>query len=166
MCIRNLEGVHQFVMMAYHTQIKLRSQLCDNISVAASTQLPGNSVANMEYIQNSTAGPEDLSRSILMTVSINLFLYTHPGSTHRSYRCIVQQNTIQALPCGSTLTKPNVEDDKAQGPCTEEMEIKVDPMLFLQCSTEQYESDSSEVLDNEEEIKDTNSEEPLALKKK
>lgn len=48
----------------------------------------------------------------------------------------------------------------------EEMEVKVDPMLFLQCGMEQSASDPSDSSDNEEEIIRTYPPEPLPLTKK
>jgi len=48
----------------------------------------------------------------------------------------------------------------------EEMEVKVDPMLFLQCGMEQSTSEASDSSDNEEEITRTRTPEPLPLTNK
>lgn len=48
----------------------------------------------------------------------------------------------------------------------EEMEVKVDPMLFLQCGMEQSASETSDFSDNEEKVIRTDSPEPLPLTKK
>lgn len=48
----------------------------------------------------------------------------------------------------------------------EEMEVKVDPMLFLQYGMDQSESESSEGSDIEEKVSRVNSPEPLPLTNK
>jgi len=48
----------------------------------------------------------------------------------------------------------------------EEMEVKVDPMLFLQCGMEQSTSEASDSSDNEEDITRTRTPEPLPLTNK
>lgn len=48
----------------------------------------------------------------------------------------------------------------------EEMEVKVDPMLFLQYGMEQSTSEASDSSDNEEEITRTHMLEPLPLTNK
>lgn len=46
------------------------------------------------------------------------------------------------------------------------MEVKVDPMLFLQCGMDQSAPESSDSSDSEEEITRPYSPEPLSLMKK
>lgn len=50
-------------------------------------------------------------------------------------------------------------------PNTEEMEVKVDPMLFLQCGLEEHSSEISEISDNEYDEQDLKMSptEPLSL---
>lgn len=48
----------------------------------------------------------------------------------------------------------------------EEMEVKVDPMLFLQCGMEQSASETSEESDSEEKITRVDTPEPLPLTNK
>lgn len=48
----------------------------------------------------------------------------------------------------------------------EEMEVKLDPMLFLQCDMDQSTSESSDSSDTEEEITRKHLPEPLSLTKK
>lgn len=60
----------------------------------------------------------------------------------------------------------NLQEDKRHTPSMEEMEVKVDPMLFLQCGMEQSASEASDSSDNEEEITRTHSPGPLPLTKK
>lgn len=58
------------------------------------------------------------------------------------------------------------QDDQCPTPSMEKMEVKVDPMLFLQCGMEQSASESSEPSDIEEEESRVNSPEPLPLTNK
>lgn len=60
----------------------------------------------------------------------------------------------------------NPQEDKRHTPSMEEMEVKVDPMLFLQCGMEQSESETSDCSDNEEEVIRARSPEPLPLTRK
>lgn len=63
------------------------------------------------------------------------------------------------------MSEANSQEDKRHTPSMEEMEVKVDPMLFLQCGMEQSESEAFDSSDNEEEIR-TNSSKPLPLTNK
>jgi len=60
----------------------------------------------------------------------------------------------------------NTQEDKRCTPNMEEMEVKVDPMLFLQCGMEQSTSEASDSSDNEEEITRIHMLEPLPLTNK
>lgn len=64
------------------------------------------------------------------------------------------------------LSELNFQEDKRHTPSMEEMEVKVDPMLFLQCGMEQSASEASDSSDNDEEITGTYSPEPLPLTNK
>lgn len=73
-CIKRLEGVHRFAMMAYCTQERLRLQLYENLNNI-------NSVQNMEEqslkdTQETTKKVEDrgLLHSILTKVYISIYI--------------------------------------------------------------------------------------------
>lgn len=75
------------------------------------------------------------------------------------------QGTIEILTEDEPQGPPesNSQEDKCHTPSTEEMEVKVDPMLFLQCGMEQSASEASDSSDNEEEIIKTHSLDSLYL---
>lgn len=79
--------------------------------------------------------------------------------------CFNLQGAIEILtedePVGSL--ELNLQEDKRHTPSMEEMEVKVDPMLFLQCGMEESASDASDSSGNEEEITRTHSPGPLPL---
>ena len=64
-------------------------------------------------------------------------------------------------PPSETLT----QDDRQCTPSMEEMEVKVDPMLFLQCGLEEQSSEISDISDNEyeEKMPKMSPTEPLSL---
>lgn len=67
-CIRRLEGVHRFAMMAYRTQEKLRSQLYGNIDNTNPVQ--DDEMQNIKDMQDTAKKTEDrgLLHSILTKV--------------------------------------------------------------------------------------------------
>ncbi|KAL0108629.1 hypothetical protein PUN28_015233 [Cardiocondyla obscurior] len=141
-CIKRLEGVHRFAMMAYRTQEKLRSLLYDNIDNT-------NPVQDDIKIQNikdpaKKAENRGLLHSILTKGAIEILTEDEPMGPQES----------------------NSQEDKRCTPSMEEMEVKVDPMLFLQCGMEQSGSEASDSSDNEEEITRTHTPEPLSLTNK
>lgn len=58
------------------------------------------------------------------------------------------------------------QEDSQHTQSMEEMEVKVDPMLFLQCALEEPESDVSDASDNEEKVSRTSSPESLSVERK
>lgn len=69
-CIKRLEGVHRFAMMAYRTQEKLRSQLYGNIDNTNPVQ--DDEMQNIKDIQDTAKKTEDrgLLHSILTKVHV------------------------------------------------------------------------------------------------
>lgn len=57
-------------------------------------------------------------------------------------------------------------EEKSHAPSTEEMEVKVDPMLFLQYGMDHSSSETSEMSDLEEKVTRINSPEPIPLTNK
>ncbi|GAB1866082.1 Serendipity locus protein H-1 [Camponotus japonicus] len=140
-CIKRLEGVHRFAMMAYRTQEKLRSQLYNNIDNTNSVQ--DDDVQDIKDIAKKTED-RGLLHSILTKGVIEILTEDEPLGPSE----LISQ------------------EDKRHTPSMEEMEVKVDPMLFLQCGMEQSASEASDSSDNEEEITGTHSPEPLPLTNK
>ncbi|XP_043255841.1 zinc finger protein 358-like [Colletes gigas] len=143
-CIKRLENIHRFAMMAYRTQEKLRLQLynnADNISAAQDVELE-----SIKDAQDATKKMED--RGLLHT--------------------ILTKGAIEILAEGEPLGPSELmsQEDKCPTPSMEEMEVKVDPMLFLQCGMEQSASESSEESDTEEKITRVDTPEPLPLTNK
>ncbi|XP_076640166.1 uncharacterized protein LOC143351941 isoform X3 [Colletes latitarsis] len=143
-CIKRLENIHRFAMMAYRTQEKLRLQLynnADNISAAQDVELE-----SIKDVQDATKKMED--RGLLHT--------------------ILTKGAIEILAEGEPLGPSELmsQEDKCPTPSMEEMEVKVDPMLFLQCGMEQSASESSEESDTEEKITRVDTPEPLPLTNK
>ncbi|KYM79039.1 Serendipity locus protein H-1 [Atta colombica] len=143
-CIKRLEGVHRFAMMAYRTQEKLRSQLYGNIDNTNSVQ--EDEIHNIKDMQDTVKKAEDrgLLHSILTKGAIEILTEDEPLGSQES----------------------NFQEVKHCTPNMEEMEVKVDPMLFLQCGMEQSTSEASDSSDNEEEITRTRTPEPLPLTNK
>ncbi|XP_011647688.1 zinc finger protein 177-like isoform X1 [Pogonomyrmex barbatus] len=143
-CIKRLEGVHRFAMMAYRTQEKLRLQLYGNID--NTNPIQDVEMQNIKGMQDTTKKTEDrgLLHSILTKGAIEILTEDEPLGPSES----------------------NSQEDKHCTPSMEEMEVKVDPMLFLQCGMEQSASEVSDSSDNEEEITRTHTPEPLSLTNK
>ncbi|XP_028049361.1 zinc finger protein 891 isoform X2 [Monomorium pharaonis] len=143
-CVKRLEGVHRFAMMAYRTQEKLRSQLYGNIDNTNPVQ--DDEIQSIKDIQDIGKKTEDrgLLHSILTKGAIEILTEDEPLGPSES----------------------NSQEDKRCTPSMEEMEVKVDPMLFLQCGMEQSASEASDSSDNEEEITRTHTPEPLPLTNK
>ncbi|XP_046833986.1 zinc finger protein 708-like isoform X2 [Vespa crabro] len=145
-CIKRLEGVHRFAMMAYCTQERLRLQLYENLDNI-------NSVQDMEEqslkdTQETTKKVEDrgLLHSILTKGAIEIL--------------------AEGEPLGPSELSHLSEEEKSHTPSMEEMEVKVDPMLFLQCCMEQSASDISDTSDLEESAIRTHSPELSSLTNK
>lgn len=89
-----------------------------------------------------------------------------------TYLCIIYYYILQGVIEILTEDEPlgpsevNSQEDKRHTPSMEEMEVKVDPMLFLQCGMEQSASEASDSSDNEEEVTGSHSPEPLPLTNK
>lgn len=75
-CIKRLEGVHRFAMMAYRTQERLRLQLYENLGNINSVQ--DMEEQNLKDTQESTKKVEDrgLLHSILTKVYISIYIAT------------------------------------------------------------------------------------------
>ncbi|XP_020277581.1 zinc finger and BTB domain-containing protein 17-like isoform X2 [Pseudomyrmex gracilis] len=140
-CVRRLEGVHRFAMMAYRTQERLKLQLFSNVDNTNS--VPDEEMQIIKNAQNTVKKIEDrgLLHSILTKGTIEILTEDEPQGPPES----------------------NSQEDKCHTPSTEEMEVKVDPMLFLQCAMEQSASEASDSSDNEEEIIKTHSLDSLYL---
>ncbi|XP_048265563.1 zinc finger protein 90-like isoform X3 [Bombus affinis] len=141
-CIKRLESIHRFAMMAYRTQEKLKSQLYSN---SDDTNIQDVERESVKDVQN-TRRIED--RGLLHT--------------------ILTKGAIEILAEGEPLGPSELmsQEDKCHTPSMEEMEVKVDPMLFLQYGMENSASETSEASDTEEIITKTNSPEPLPLTNK
>ncbi|XP_012230056.1 zinc finger protein weckle-like isoform X2 [Linepithema humile] len=140
-CIKRLEGVHRFAMMAYRAQEKLRLQPYVNIDNTNSVQ--DDEMQSIKDTQEIAKKTEDrgLLHSILTKGAIEILTDDEPLGPAES----------------------NSQEDKRHTPSMEEMEVKVDPMLFLQCGMEQSASEASDFSDNEEDVIKTHSPEPLPL---
>ncbi|XP_060818560.1 zinc finger protein 62 homolog isoform X3 [Bombus pascuorum] len=81
---------------------------------------------------------------------------------------ILTKGAIEILAEGEPLGPSELmsQEHKCHTPSMEEMEVKVDPMLFLQYGMENSASETSEASDTEEIITKTNSPEPLPLTNK
>ncbi|KAK2581350.1 hypothetical protein KPH14_008117 [Odynerus spinipes] len=136
-CIKRLEGVHRFAMMAYRTQERLRLQLYEHLDNVNSVQ--DTEEQNLKDMQDSTKKAEDrgLLHSILTKGAIEIL--------------------AEGEPLGPSELPHISEEEKRHTPCMEEMEVKVDPMLFLQCGMEQSASDLSDSSDLEETATRTHS---------
>ncbi|XP_019700693.1 zinc finger protein 493 isoform X2 [Harpegnathos saltator] len=143
-CIKRLEGIHRFAMMAYRTQEKLRSQFYDNVDNTNPVQ--DEEIQSIKDMQDIPRRIEDrgLLHSILTKGAIEILTEDEPLGP----------------------SELNSQEEKRHTPSMEEMEVKVDPMLFLQCGMEHSASETSDSSDNEEEIIRTHSPEPLSLTKK
>ncbi|XP_015587171.1 zinc finger protein 606 isoform X2 [Cephus cinctus] len=140
-CIKRLEGVHRFAMMAYRTQEKLRLQFYGVFdSVNSSQDIDSEKIKD---IQDATKRMEDrgLLHSILTKGAIEILAEGEP------------------LGPSTLLT----QDESQHTPSMEEMEVKVDPMLFLQCGLEQSSSEMSDMSDSEEKVDRVPSPEPMSL---
>lgn len=75
------------------------------------------------------------------------------------------QGTVEILTDDEPQGPPdsNSQENKCNAQSMEEMEVKVDPMLFLQCGMEQSASEASDSSDNEKEIIKTRSPDSLYL---
>lgn len=81
---------------------------------------------------------------------------------------IILQGAIEILAEGEPLGPSELlsQEDKCHTPSMEEMEVKVDPMIFLQCGMEHSASETSEDSDIEENSTRINTSEPLSLTNK
>lgn len=143
-CIKRLEGVHRFAMMAYRTQEKLRSQLYGNIDNTNPVQ--DDEIQNIKHMQDATVKKTE-DRGLL-----------HSILTKGAIEILTEDEPLGPL-------ESNSQEDKRCTPSMEEMEVKVDPMLFLQCGMEQSTSEASDSSD-EEEITRTHTPEPISLTNK
>lgn len=143
-CVKRLENIHRFAMMAYRTQEKLKLQLYNNTD--NTDTIEDVELESIKDVQDTTKKTED--RGLLHT--------------------ILTKGAIEILAEGEPLGPSELieQDDQCPTPSMEEMEVKVDPMLFLQCGMEQSASESSEPSDIEEEESRVNSPEPLPLTNK
>lgn len=78
-CIKRLEGVHRFAMMAYRTQEKLRSQFYGNIDNTNSIQ--DDEMPNIKDTQKKTED-QSLLHSILTKVHANVCLLPRVSSLY------------------------------------------------------------------------------------
>ncbi|XP_017891888.1 zinc finger protein 177-like [Ceratina calcarata] len=142
-CIKRLEGIHRFAMMAYRTQEKLKSQFYSN---NVNTDSQDAETEDVKTVQEATKRIED--RGLLHT--------------------ILTKGAIEILAEGEPLGPSEFisQKDKCHTPNTEEMEVKVDPMLFLQYGMEHSTSETSDASDTEEKISRIDSLEPLPLTNK
>lgn len=96
-CIKRLEGVHRFAMMAYRTQEKLRSQLYGNIDNTNPVQ--DEEIQNIKDTQDITKKVEErgLLHSILTKVCVMLFYFSVNNfkiCTHTYIVCKIKIFTI------------------------------------------------------------------------
>ncbi|XP_031847762.2 uncharacterized protein LOC116433631 isoform X1 [Nomia melanderi] len=143
-CVKRLESIHRFAMMAYRTQEKLKLQLYNSTENTNVIQDVG--LESSKDMQDGTKKVED--RGLLHT--------------------ILTKGAIEILAEGEPLGPSELilQEDKCPTPSMEEMEVKVDPMLFLQYGMEESESETSEVSDTEDKITRVDSPEPLSLTNK
>lgn len=170
-CIKRLEGVHRFAMMAYRAQEKLKLQLYANIDNTHSVQ--DDEIQSIKDTHDTAKKTEDrgLLHSILTKVRLMrkvryMTVYTHIFMHNMQLIIVcILQGAIEILTDDEPLGPPesNPQEDKRCTPSMEEMEVKVDPMLFLQCGMEQSASEASDSSDNEEEVVKAHSPEPLPL---
>ncbi|KAG7199345.1 hypothetical protein KM043_018191 [Ampulex compressa] len=142
-CVKRLESVHRFAMMAYRTQEKLRLQLYGNFDEMDNSQDVETDIN--KDMQDSTKKMED--RGLLHS--------------------ILTKGAIEILAEGEPLGPSEVfsQEDKCHTPSMEEMEVKVDPMLFLQCGMEQSADEDSESSEVDQKVK-IDSPETVSLAKK
>ncbi|XP_048508991.1 zinc finger protein 625-like isoform X2 [Athalia rosae] len=140
-CTKRLDGIHRFTTMAHRTQEKLRLQLSEiNDNEKSTDDVDDEKILD---IQEDTRGMED--RGLLHS--------------------ILTKGAIEILAEGEPLESASLlsHEDSQNTQSMEEMEVKVDPMLFLQCALEQPTSDMSDTSDNEEKISRNSSPEPISL---
>lgn len=93
-CIKRLEGVHRFAMMAYRTQEKLRSQLYGNIDNTNPVQ--DDEMQNIKDVQDTGKKTED--RGLLHSI------LTKVRSGDRPFACatflFAAYNVLSSLPVG------------------------------------------------------------------
>ncbi|XP_012284632.1 zinc finger protein 625 isoform X2 [Orussus abietinus] len=140
-CVKRLEGVHRFATMAHRTQEKLRLQLYgvfDDIT------------APRDVDTDKQKDPQDTTKKM-----------EDRGLLHS----ILTKGAIEILTEGEPLGPSTLltQDDDQHALNMEEMEVKVDPMLFLQCGLEQSSSEMSDTSDTEEKVTKARSPEPLPL---
>ncbi|KZC07417.1 hypothetical protein WN55_09409 [Dufourea novaeangliae] len=147
-CIKRLESIHRFAMMAYRTQEKLRLQLYNSIDNTNATQ-----DVELECIESKLKDVQDGTKRM-----------EDRGLLHT----ILTKGAIEILAEGEPLGPSELllQEDKCPTPNMEEMEVKVDPMLFLQYGMEESGSESSEASDTEDKITRLDSPEPLPLTNK
>ncbi|XP_046423805.1 zinc finger protein 16-like isoform X1 [Neodiprion fabricii] len=145
-CTKRLDGIHRFATMAHRAQEKLRlqlSEIMENVK-EADEMADGKIRINPE----ATRRLEDrgLLHSILTQVR-------------------PPEGAIEILAEGEPLESVSLlsHEDSEHTQSMEEMEVKVDPMLFLQCALEQSGSDVSDVSDNEDKESRTSSPEPPSV---
>lgn len=68
-CIKRLESIHRFAMMAYRTQEKLKIQLYNNIDNTNTQDMERESIKDM---QNTTRRIED--RGLLHTILTKVYI--------------------------------------------------------------------------------------------
>ncbi|KAG5315000.1 ZN177 protein, partial [Acromyrmex insinuator] len=85
-CIKRLEGVHRFAMMAYRTQEKLRSQLYGNIDNTNPVQ--EDEIQNIKDMQDTIKKAEDrgLLHSILTKGAIEILTEDELGSQESNFQ--------------------------------------------------------------------------------
>ncbi|XP_034937410.1 zinc finger protein 691-like [Chelonus insularis] len=134
-CVRKLESIHRFASMAHKAQEKLRTQFC--------SQFEEDDIKKKDDDDDNddAKGERGLLRSILIGKS--------------------EDDLEDVIP----LSPPNCSShpirsiDEESG-LTEEMEVKVDPMIFLQCGLDRSASPNVSDLNSDEEksqIKDISS---------
>ncbi|XP_066581005.1 serendipity locus protein H-1-like isoform X2 [Prorops nasuta] len=129
-CIKKVENFHRFAMMAHRTQEKLK------------TQLKGDQLDNMNYIEGNETEHNKEENDILNKIGSCGLLHS-----------ILTKGAIEILSDSDSLgPEEELQHNDKQYPSTEEMEVKVDPMLFLQYGMDRSASDASEMSDIEEEI--------------
>lgn len=142
-CIKRLEGIHRFAMMACRTQEMLKLKLYGVFDNVDSTQ-DMDIRAEIRDIENS--GKKIEEKSLLHS--------------------ILTKGALEILGDGDSKGPPSETlSQEEHTPNTEEMEVKVDPMLFLQCGLEEPSSEMSEISDNECDEQDLKMSptEPLSL---
>ncbi|KAL7298791.1 hypothetical protein TKK_0008535 [Trichogramma kaykai] len=125
-CVDKLEMIHEFATKALESQEKLRAELSSERSSASSKQqVDDRPTTDDDYLHVARQDNKNLLHTML----------------------------TQKLKGAKNKKKEEAEEaapkNRQRTPSTEEMEVKIDPMLFLQCALECSLSDENSELSND-----------------